>query len=142
MSEVNKANNAVNDNGLFTEEELIVRRTNMERRESMLEELFSNGAPTKSGDMRVAKEIIEASDNAILTTAKLRKDAEKQEDNAKISGLILATIMASAKNNQNKRRESVVISLGDEHIPEDIIDGELEDGIKQLAMIDYIDEED
>lgn len=113
-----------NDN-MFTDEENAVLQRNMDRRELMLQFMFDEGkSPEKSGDMRVAKEIIESLDSMMLTRAKMRSDVSSEEQDREIKKLALETMRLNRLQAVNSDDESSKPDNVDITIPTDIVDGE------------------
>jgi len=108
---------------------------NIERRGDIVDKFFKGGAPEDNRDIRVAKEVMESQDTAILSLGKLNKDAQSQNDAvADIAAEIIRQVA------QNKQQESigVIPEIDDSIIPVDIIEGETDVGIIQKDYSDII----
>ena len=109
-------------------------------REMMLDDLFEDGAPIKSGDMRVAKEIIESMDKKVVDTATLRAKVKNDETSGAIVDLVRETLEFATRNRiPMKNRE---ISTPDELMPDDVVPGEMEIDPIELELDTFKDREE
>jgi len=110
---------------------------NIERRGSIVDTFFKEGAPTDNRDIRVAKEVMESQDTAILTLGKLNKDS--QANNNAVADIAAEVIrqVAQAKQNATIIHDT---EIPEEYIPTDIIEGETAVGVIHKDYSDIIKE--
>lgn len=130
---VSEANNEISTDGIFTVEEKRLFDKTMRYREKMLDELFKGDQPpVTTGEMRVAKEIMESIDNAQIGRAKARISLKQNEDTSQIKAMVAETLLAISKNRAEiNRGESIPViaeeSLSDITVPETaLIDGRID----------------
>jgi hypothetical protein len=120
-------------NKLLTDEEQKMFTRNLQRREDMVDVIFKEGTPEDTRFMRLANEVMNANDDALLRLMKIRQEEEKTED-----GNIQAIIGEAIKQTALAMRQGIP-EVPDSMVPTEVMEGELDDGIVQLDLADFIE---
>lgn len=129
--------NEIDDTGFFTSEDQRILNINMKRREEILDKMFENGAPDRSGDIRVAKEVMESMDNKIIETAKLRAKTREEDNKDRHIDLIVETLKRTQKIKEENKQNIIDVDVDDDYMPDDVVPGEMETEFIELNINDF-----
>jgi len=128
---------SANVDNFFTEGDKRSLEKNKKHYEDMLDGMFKGGTPAKSGEIRVAKEVIESMDNRTIAIANIRAKVSKDEEDTQFQGLVLETLKQAAKDKGGNIVSDLVPHLEDEYMPTDLIVGEMEITPLELELKDF-----
>jgi len=128
--------------GIFKKDEHDLLLKTRKLRMDMIDGMFSNGVPTRSGDMRVANEILSAVDKSVQDSATLRiKHTDSQTEASKVA-LVAATIKYAKENRHEVAMTSTLPGqepiLEAEILDVELVLGELEIGPQELVIEDFV----
>ncbi len=123
----------------YTQREQAIIDRNLDRREQLISAMMADGVPTKTGEVRVIKEVIESIDNKITETAKLRlkHDENTNAANAAENAAEILKAIASRKATEIFIPQNNSIELEDKYMDTiEIVAGELEINPPTLTLDD------
>lgn len=122
---------------LYTEEENTDLDYTRARRIAMVDQLFANGAPTSSKDMRVANEILNGIDSSTHTKVANRLKHQETQNTEAILNTVTEALksITAAKSLHNV---SANVELDNVYIPTDLVPGELDVNPDKLDITDFI----
>lgn len=98
------ANN--NNNDIYTEEERELLNRTLNYRLAMVTEVFKDGAPKRTGDIRVANEVLNSIDSAIdkAATTRLKQTAVKNDADMRATVIGIFKAQAERRSQQAVRK--------------------------------------
>ena len=127
-------------NNMMDSRDREVYENNLKRREDLLDVLFKGGTPENNKDMRLAKELMESSDTAIMAKTGLKLKSKALESNDQIQATIVELVRQNAINRSKGTRESDSEVILDADVLPDFepVPGQLDMGHRKLELDDVI----
>jgi len=122
--------------GLFTSDEEELLKKTRKVRLDLIDSMTEDTVPTRSGDIRVLNETLDAMDRQILDIAKIKAKATEEDNNNKVTNMVVELLSRVSSNTPLARNSD--ISLPDEYIPVDVVPGELDINADRLELKDFI----
>ena len=134
----------IESDGFFNSTEQAMMNKNLKIRDQIIDKMTGDGEdiPIDNSTIRVLKEVIESSDNAIIKTAELRA---RQDDNNKLGAMtdvIAATLKQAATGAGSGEVVDRKVFVDDDFIPVDVVPGEMEISAKPLSLEDFGDKKE
>jgi hypothetical protein len=134
---------AVNNNEIYTEEEQESLRFTQGKRLLIVNKLMENDVPTKVGEVRVINELLNSIDSATMEGAKTRIKAKEATNGKAAVAMVTETLKALSRQRALlPKQHSSAIELQDEHVPDDIVYGELDIHPDRLLIEEFVDAEE
>ena len=124
------------NNSIFTDEEQEILKMTKDIRVNAVKHITKSGIPDKVGEQRILNELLNSLDDMVQKSAANRlKHEENNNKEAMLDSVAAALMSISAKKLPAVDR---VIEGGDEIIPEDIVEGEIDVNPTPLNPDDFI----
>ncbi len=123
-----------------TSESSLLKKTN-EIRLNLIDDITADGVPTRSGDIRVLNETLDAADRQVMEVAKIRAKQQEVEGNSKTIGMVVE-ILSRVSNGGATHLSNNDIALPDTFIPIDVVPGETDTGPEELELSTFIRSEE
>lgn len=129
------------NNSLMDNDDRVVYENNLTRREDLLGVLFKDGTPDDHRSMRLAKELMESSDVAILKKTELKLKSKSLESANEIQSTIVELVRENARQRAKGKRDQTVSLTLDADVAEDYtpVPGQLDAGHRKLQLTDVIE---
>jgi len=126
-----------NEAGLLSQEDLDLLRETRKVRMDLIKDMTVDGVPTRSGDIRVLNETLDATDRQVMELAKLKAKQQENDTNNAAVGLVVE-ILNKVGASGHKQLTNVEVELPDDFIPVDIVPGETDINAEELDLSNFI----
>lgn len=126
-----------NTDNFFNSEESEALKKTRDMRLKLIDDMTSAGLPSRSGDIRVLNETMNALDGQVLETAKIRSKQQENDSREKTVTMV-AEILGRVTQGSRPVLTNRDIDLPDDYLPVDIVPGETEISPDELSLKDFI----
>jgi len=123
-----------NSNTLFDKEEETLLKKTRDIRFKLIDDMTEDQLPTRSGDIRVLNETLDAADRQLIDLAKLKAKQQETEGNNKTIAMVSELLGRVATGASMQQISNHAIDLPDDFIPIDIVPGEVETSPEELEL--------
>jgi len=133
---------AEQNNGMFNSADLAVFKKTNDLRLKLIDSMTEDDVPTRSGDIRVLNETLDAADRQVMELAKIKVKQQENEGNARTLNMVAEILGRVSASGDIKPISNKEIELPDDYIPVDIVPGETDTSPEELDLSTFIKEDD
>lgn len=129
--------------GIFSQQDKERLETTYQYRKKILEEAFKDGdIPTNPKEIEAINNVLSSMDKAIYDKAQADLKYRDSQNKEATLTMVAESLRAIQENKAKVNDKPLITDIGEDHIPLDIVKGELEIGIDQIGLNEILGDEE